>query len=377
MAKSIYPGQGAFSLNDLKTLVTSGRIETLPGFDSTHVGPASIDVSVTEEAYRVDHLLTPSGPRKERVRDILPLMGPRNIKFGDVMEVGSIYLAKATISANFCPGIYGYFNPKSTSGRNFLLVRAITDYVEGYDTADRRREGYTAEFWLALQPLAFPIVFNNKERYNQLRMFDGDTRLNDNKLAELLLKKNILHRRDSQMPYRQGELSLFAEDGSIFCTLYAPAGKLVGYRAKRTRKPLDLSSRGLDPREYFEPIYAEETISGDSKSGIVRVRAHDHLLLCTNEMLNVPVTHCAELRALDPRLGLFFSHFAGFFDPGFFGSATLEVLAPHDMVLRHRQAIARFVFEEMRSKTVSYKKAGTYHGQVDTQLPKQFAEWKF
>ena len=95
-------------------------------------------------------------------------------------------------------------------------------------------------------------------------------------------------------------------------------------------------------------------------------------LLSTHEMFKVPVHLCAELRALDPRLGLFFSHFAGFFDSGFFGTATLEVLAPFDMVLRHGDPVARFELEHLRSETVSYANAGTYQKQVFTQLPKQF-----
>lgn len=371
-----YSGQGVFSKKDLTELVNIGRIETLSGFDQSHIGPASIDLTMTDEVYRINDLIAPSGPRKEKVRDLLPLMGAKKISLGDEAEVGGIYLAKATINPNFSPGIYGYLNAKSTSGRNFLLVRTIADYVEGFDVVDKRRGGYSGEVWLTIQPLTYPIILDNKERLNQLRMFDGDTRLKENDLAALILTKDLLHRRNGQMPYRQGELSLFTEDGSIYCTLYAEGKKLVGYKTKRTRRALDLSSRNLDPREYFEPVYAEEMVPGDPKSGFIRLNAGDHLLLSTNEMINIPETHCAELTALHPRLGLFFSHFAGFFDPGFFGTATLEVLAPHDMVLRHRQAIARFVFERMRSKTVSYKKSGTYQGQIETQLPKQFHSWK-
>lgn len=375
MKKVHYVEQGVFSKKDLTELVSAGRIETLPPFDLSHIGSASIDLTMTDEIYRINDLITPSGPRHEKVRSMLPLMGAKKMTLGDEAEVGGIYLAKATVNPNFSPGIYGYLNAKSTSGRNFLLVRSIADYVEGFDVVDKRRSGYSAEIWLAIQPLAYPVILDNKERLNQLRMFDSDTRLGEKELAELILKRNLLHRRDDERPYRQGELSLFTEDGSIYCTLYAEGKKLVGYKTKRTRKALDLSSRNLDPREYFEPVYAEEMISGDPKSGFIRLNAGDHLLLSTNEMINIPETHCAELTALHPRLGLFFSHFAGFFDPGFFGTATLEVLAPHDMVLRHRQGIARFVFERMRSETVSYKKSGTYQGQIKTQLPKQFQPW--
>ena len=128
--------------------------------------------------------------------------------------------------------------------------------------------------------------------------------------------------------------------------------------------------------DYFEPVFAEEAIPGNPDSGFIRLKAWEYYLLSTNEMLKVPNNLCAELKALDPRLGLFFSHFAGFFDPGFFGTATLEVLAPHDMVLRHKDPVARFVFERMRSETISYGEKGNYQGQIETRLPKQFAPWE-
>ena len=93
-------------------------------------------------------------------------------------------------------------------------------------------------------------------------------------------------------------------------------------------------------------------------------------------MLKIPESNTAELTALDPRLGFFFTHFAGFFDPGFFGTATLEVFAPQNEYLRHKKPLARFEFELMKSETVSYAVAGNYSGQIETQLPKQFNAWQ-
>jgi dCTP deaminase len=97
-------------------------------------------------------------------------------------------------------------------------------------------------------------------------------------------------------------------------------------------------------------------------------------LLSTNEMFKVPDDHCSELVALDPRFGHVFSHFAGFFDPGFFGTATLEVYSalPAPVFLRHKQPFAKFVLEKLRSPTVPY--ANNYQGQIGTKLPKQFKQ---
>lgn len=367
-----YQGKGVYSANDLREAIASSRIETLSGFRDQHVGPASIDLTVTgEEMYHVERLFRPMGQRGETVRQVLEIMQPRPIKLGAELYPGHEYLMKATVNANFPPGMYSYKNAKSTSGRNFMLVRTITDKHGWFDTIDKRNQGFTGEVWLSIQPLGHGIILTQDECYNQMRVFDSDTRLKNDDLNQLLATENILFRRDGT-PYKQGELSLFSNDGTVFCTLHAPGKKLVGFRLKRSKKMLDLSARGLDPTDFFEPLFAEEAIPGDPESGFVSLRAGEMYLLSTHEMFKVPVHLCAELRALDPRLGLFFSHFAGFFDSGFFGTATLEVLAPFDMVLRHGDPVARFELERLRNETVSYADAGTYHRQVLTQLPKQF-----
>lgn len=372
----VYPGKGVYSENDLRAAVDAGRIEPLNGFTESHIGPASVDLTVTgEDMYHVERLFRPMSQRQENVRDVLKLMCPKPVKLGDEILPGHEYVMKATVNANFPPGMYAYKNAKSTSGRNFNLVRTLTDRHGWFDTLDKRSEGFTGEVWLAIQPLSHGFILTQKECYNQVRVFDGDTRFKNDDLKRLLATEDLLFRRDGT-PYKQGELSLFSNDGSVFCTLYAPGKKLIGYKVRRTRKILDLTDRKLNPHEYFEPVYSEEAIPGDPDSGFVTLRAGDMYLLSTNEMLKVPRHLCAELRALDPRLGIFFSHFAGFFDPGFFGTATLEVLAPFDMVLRHGDPIARFEFEKMRSETISYSEKGTYHHQVETQLPKQFHAWE-
>lgn len=370
MEKSI----GVFSQSNLSDLVADGRIKKLSGFQDKHVGPASVDLTTTGEAYRVERLLPPSQLSKETVRKLLPQMGCSPIKVGDVMEVDCTYVAKATVDVNFPPGIYGYLNAKSSSGRNFLFVRTLADSIHMFDCVDLRNQGYSGELWLVIQPLAYPVIFTDKECYNQLRVFNGDTRFKQGDLEESLIRNDLLYRRNSK-PYDQGDLSLFTHDGSVLCTLHAVPEKVVGYKAKHTARPLDLSSRGLDPHDYFEPVYAER-FGPEKDDGVVRIESGRYYLLSTNEMLKIPESNTAELTALDPRLGFFFTHFAGFFDPGFFGTATLEVFAPQNEYLRHKKPLARFEFELMKSETVSYAVAGNYSGQIETQLPKQFNAWQ-
>jgi deoxycytidine triphosphate deaminase len=372
-----YPGVGVYSKSDLNSAIAAGRIIKNEGFLDKHVGPASIDLTVADskDIYRVERLIKPSEQKQERVLEILPQMGPTRIQIGDVLYPNHEYLMRSTVSVNFSPGMYGYANAKSTSGRNFVLVRTIVDHHGWFDTVDKRNKGFTGDIWISIKPLSHGIILTQDECYNQLRVFDGDTRLNEQGLRQALAGEDLLFKRD-KTPYKQGDLNLFTNDGTVICTLYAPAKKLVGYKMRRSTKILDLTSRNIDPTDYVEPIYAEEGIKGDPDSGQVFIRGGDMLLLSTGPMIKIPVHLSSELRMLDPRLGLFFSHFAGYFDPGFFGTATLEVIALHDMTLRHGDPIARFELEHMRSETESYAKVGTYGGQIETQLPKQFAPWE-
>jgi deoxycytidine triphosphate deaminase len=367
---------GVFSQSDLEKLFDNQRLIGCGRFSQNHIGTASVDITVTDEAYRVTNLLQPRQVKNQQIRNFLPFMRPERVELGSVIGVGETVIAKGSVGVNFPPGMYGYLNAKSSSGRNFLFTRSLADGLTEFDSVDKRNVGYTAEIWLVLQPLVFPIILTDQERYNQLRVFDGDTRFKQEDLNLLLQEHDLLFKRDTQEAYKQNELSLFTHDGSIFSTLYAPAGKLIGYRCKRNVHPIDLTRRDIDPKEYFEPVHGEYVVIGDERIEFVTVEAGYHYLLSTNEMLKVPDTHTAELVALNPRLGFFFSHFAGFFDNGFFGTATLEIYAPITVRLHHKQPVAQFVFEELRSPAPSYNEKGNYQGQIQTQLPKQFLPWK-
>ncbi|MDQ5962499.1 MAG: dCTP deaminase [Patescibacteria group bacterium] len=373
-----FPGVGVFSRFDLETLIDLGRIKPLPGFNKEHIQPASIDLTVSNgEAYQIDRLMRPC-VRREKVRDMLHGLGARKIGIGSRLEPGCNYLVKATVDVDFPPGLYGYTNAKSTSGRTFLFSRILVDTIGAYDTVDDRTNALTGEVWLSLQPLVFPIVLSDKECYAQLRVFDGDTRI---KSAEEIdrffhLNPDIVLRSDGSR-FTQEELAFSrGRDGSMLCTLFAKAGNLIGFRARNPGRALDLSLRGMDPRPYFEPVYAEpDPCNGGG--GSVTVEPGWFYLFSTNEMVHVPEHICFELKMLDPRLDIFFSHFAGFFDPGFLGVPTLEVATIIPTTLRHGQEVACFVPEYMRSKTVPY--LGNYQKQAGTKLPKQFKmpdEWE-
>ena len=379
MKKSVYSQQG------LMTLLTTGRIEALSGFISLpsgkevvgDVGPASIDVGIIDEVYRVQDVVMIDQRTKERVRDLLLMMGARRISIGSVMEVGVSYLAKANINVNLSAGTYGYFNGKSTSGRCFLSVRAVVDGVPMFDAADRTPHGCSGEVWLILEPMAFPIILSDTVRYNQFRMFSHDSRFSTEDLRELMQTEDLVRRPVSCKAFPQDEMEYYTHKGSVVCTVYAKNG-LIGFTARNTNKPLDMNARNLDPYEYWEPFYAIQLEKNNPGSWVARLSPMQCTLMTTNPALHVP-KHCsAELVGIDRRLAEAFTHIAGYFDPGWLGTGTLEVYAPGRVTLRHDQPFARFEFEGMQEVTTSYGDTGTYQHQCGTKLPKQFempSEW--
>lgn len=367
--------RGAYTQEGIRSLIKSGRIKTLKNFKDSHVSVASLDITVEDEAYEIDRLFKPLAQSKEKIRDILPLMSPKPIKIGDIMYPGKMYLAKASVDLNFSPGLYMYSNAKSSSGRNFLLVRIVADGIAMFDGVNTG-SGYEGELWLTFEPLAYPVILTDKETYSQIRILDKDTRMDKLDMESLLAKNDILFRRQNLQAYSQDSLALLSEDGAVITTIYAKANSFVGYKVKENiNKAVDLSRRDIDSKDYFEKVYAK-ALSPDSSDGYIELEQHQKYLLCTNEALKIPETVCSELKALDPRLGLFFSHFAGFFDPGFFGTGTLEIIPIHNMSIRTKDPVAKFYFEFLKDVTVSYgDHAANYQGQIETKLPKQFKDF--
>jgi dCTP deaminase len=370
---------GVFSGPDLIELARAERVVPCDNFSEDHINEASVDVTITGECYEVRFPVMPRQTLSqvhggETVRSLLPMMGATRHDLSDPWRVGSTYLAKASMDLNFPPGLYGYFNAKSTSGRLFLFVRTFVDGVSGFDVGDLRHRGLSGEVWLVIQPLAFDVYPSMVECYSQLRVFDDDTRFRDRDLRDLLLSHDLLYRRKNGVAYKQGELGLFTHEGSALCTLFAKGEDPIGYVTKpiEETKPIDLSSRDLDPLEYFDLLYATQMIPGDDSSWGLVQEANRFVLVSTNEIISFPEYCAAELKPLARRNGEVITHYAGFMDPGFRGTVVLEMHAPRTVFLRHKQPIAEFLFERMRSNGGSYNKRGTYANQIKTRLPKQF-----
>ena len=155
---------------------------------------------------------------------------------------------------------------------------------------------------------------------------------------------------------------------------------IIGYKAKRTSLPVDLTTNHRYTwRDYWDPVYPE-------RGGKVVLEPEVFYLLLSAEGVSIPPEYAAEMLAYDPTAGELRTHYAGFFDPGFgfdptgrrHGSrAALEVRARDvSFMVEHRQPICKLAFERMAGtpdRTYGQSLGSNYQGQT-TMLSKHFVE---
>ena len=153
---------------------------------------------------------------------------------------------------------------------------------------------------------------------------------------------------------------------------------LIGWRAKKHARRIDLDRRDYDPLDFWEPLRFH-------KESSLILDPDEFYILVTREAIAVPPEFAAEMLPYDTRAGEFRVHYAGFFDPGFgwdlrtrrAGSSrgVLEVRS-HEVpfLLEHGQTVGWLRYERMAERPdVLYGNdaASNYQGQ-QLRLAKQF-----
>lgn len=153
-----------------------------------------------------------------------------------------------------------------------VFVRLLTD---GADVFDDVKSGYTGPLYAEIVPQTFSIVVRQGTRLNQIRLKQGET------------------------------IPLYSRDCGVDLT-----GDLVGFRARRHAGLVDLDQiGGHDPRSFWEPITGAK--------GQILLDPGEFYILASKEPVEIPVLEAAEMLPIDPSVGEFRVHYAGFFDPGF------------------------------------------------------------
>jgi dCTP deaminase len=117
-------GSGVLPSQTLHAIFEAGSIT---GIDKRFINPASIDLPLSDEAYRLEGIFLPR--RGERVRELIPDMGGVRYDLANPLEKGVAYLIRIEGNFRLPENVYGYVNPKSSTGRINLFCRVVADKV--------------------------------------------------------------------------------------------------------------------------------------------------------------------------------------------------------------------------------------------------------
>ncbi len=377
-------GTGIFPSQKIKEMLNSGEIKTtMILFDHDQIQPASIDLRLGDYAYPVDTSFLPGRGMKvlEKLKQLDGQFDDFKIDLskGAVLEKGRVYVIPLLESINLKSDVAAFANPKSSTGRLDILTRLIADNATSFDQVS---EGYKGELFIEVAPRSFSVVVKTGSRLNQLRF--RRTRGEEAKPITAIDWKKLLdegqivdsngHEKNARS-YKTGVLPFTVDlKGS------GSEGDIIGYRAKKHAKRIDLDRRDYDPLNFWEPIRFH-------KSSSLILDPDEFYILMTKEAIAVPPDYAAEMLPYDTRAGEFRVHYAGFFDPGFGWNAkinragssrgVLEVRS-HEVpfLLEHGQTVGWLRYERMAARPdLLYGQDinSNYQGQ-SLKLAKQFKQ---
>jgi dCTP deaminase len=335
---------GILPCQSIQALADAGAVVASTVFDTDQVQPASLDLRLGERAWRVRASFLPGGRRVlERVEDVS--MHAIDLTGGVVFERGCVYIAELQERLDLPSGVSARANPKSSTGRVDVFVRLLTDFSAAFDDV---AEGYRGPMYVEIAPQTFSVLARTGTRLNQLRLKRGE-------------------------PPR-------LETRSVGVDL---TGDLAGFRARRHAGVVDLDHEdGHDPRDYWEPLYARPNRSGIRE---LLLDPGEFYILASKEAIEIPVLQAAEMTPIDPSVGEFRVHYAGFFDPGFgteeaagVGSKGVLEVRSHEtpFLLEDGQTVARLVYEPLTERPVRlYGEDGSHYQRQGLKLSKHFRAW--
>lgn len=375
------PYTGILPCQKIKEMLNNAEITLLSELDKDQIQPASIDLRLGHFAYPVDTSFLP-GPELTVLEKINQLDTRYedfkiNLKNGAVLEKDRVYVIPLLEKINLkTKELTAFANPKSSTGRLDILTRLITDRGTAFDQVEKRYEG---PLYVEVVPRTFSIVVKTGTRLNQLR-FSRARGATPDPIPPAEWKRLLDNGEIVQLEDNEKKLS--EEKGMLRFTVdlkgTGEEGALIGYRAKRHTKRIDLERRDYDRLDFWEPIRFHKTPS-------LILDPDEFYILMTKESIAVPPGYAAEMLPYDTRAGEFRVHYAGFFDPGFGWDAktgkagnsrgVLEVRS-HEVpfLLEHGQTVGWLRYERMAEppqKLYGQGIASNYQGQ-GLKLSKQF-----
>ena len=334
------PAAGILPCQSIDALIATGAIAAPHPFAVDQVQPASLDLRLGARAWRVRASFLPGHSRRvtDRMADVA--MHALDLSAGAVLERGCVYIAEVQERLALPAGVSARANPKSSTGRVDVFVRLLTDHGAAFDDV---ASGYTGPLFIEIAPQTFSVLVRTGTRLNQLRLKRGE-------------------------PPR-----LSVQDVGVDLT-----GDLAGFRARRHAGVIDLDREdGHDPRDSWEPLVP--------RRGELLLDPGEFYILASKSAVEIPVMEAAEMLPIDPSVGEFRVHYAGFFDPGFGteeaggqGSRGVLEVRSHEtpFLLEDGQVVARLIFEPLTERPARlYGANGSHYQSQGLKLSKHFRAW--
>jgi dCTP deaminase len=330
---------GLLARQRIDALAERGVIAAAAPIEPGQLQPASLDLRLGAEAFRVRASFLPG--RGATVAERLNSLNPERVSLageGAVLEKGIVYIAPLMERLALPAEVSGAANPKSSTGRLDIFTRLIAD---GSDAFDHVPTGYAGPLFAEISPRSFSVRVRAGSRLNQLRFRNGG--------PALILDPEALRARHEASPLVDRPLNL--RDGLIVHVgLAGEKGEVVGYRAIKNSDVIDVDRvGGYAAQDFWEPIFAR----ADRR---LVLDPDEFYILASRERMQIPADLAAEMAPIDPAIGEFRVHYAGFFDPGFgqgadglpAARAVLEVRSRDvPFLLEDGQPVGRLVFERL------------------------------
>jgi dCTP deaminase len=330
---------GILPCQAIDALIAQGAILSETPFDVDQVQPASLDLRLGARCWRVRASFLPGRGRTVAERIGQVAMHELDLTRGAVLEKGCVYIAELQERLALPPGVSARANPKSSTGRVDVFVRLLSDAGSFDDVA----EGYAGPAYIEIAPQTFSVLVRRGTRLNQLRLKRGEARR-----------------------LRTASVGVDLSNG------------IAGFRARRHAQVVDLDREdGHDPAQYWEPLVPQ--------GGQLLLDPGEFYILASKEAVEIPVLEAAEMTPIDPSVGEFRVHYAGFFDPGFGtdeahgkGSRGVLEVRSHEtpFILEDGQTVARLVYEPLTERpTRLYGDLGSHYQRQGLKLSKHFHAW--
>lgn len=374
---------GILPSQKIKEMLNRNEIKMMINLDHDQVQPASIDLRLGDYAYPVDTSFLPG--KGIRVFDKMKQLDDRfadfgiDLRKGAVLEKGRVYVIPLLESISLKSDVAAFANPKSSTGRLDILTRLIADGATSFDQVG---EGYKGELFIEVAPRSFSVVVKTGTRLNQLRFRrsrgEEAKSIPSAEWKRLLDDGQIVDSSDHETNAKSIKTGMLPFTVDLQGS--GKEGEIIGYRAKKHVKRIDLERRDYDPLDFWEPIRFHKTSS-------LILDPDEFYILMTKEAIAVPPEYAAEMLPYDTRAGEFRVHYAGFFDPGFGWNAgknkagssrgVLEVRS-HEVpfLLEHGQTVGWLRYERMAARPeLLYGQdiSSNYQGQ-SLKLAKQFKQ---